>query len=345
MSQGKTVGAKDGGASRKEPALWVARVSRAIRVPLWLGVLILGLIPFPVMLVIGAKLANVPPAQVSGYIVPFIPLTFPLVLLPIISSVYISQTIHRVSAYADTLLPRRSNSSLQPTVNFSSLYTVRFVVPLACALLIAIDLLYYVSGSVPLALYPVVVPAFLYSYFAISYTIWAYAYAIYSIWRIGRLPLELKHFTEDRMLGLRPFGTASLKLTLAYVLTAFAGCLAAWGFPLLVKLVLFTAFTIPGVGFFLLPLFGLHRKLASAKNSAMEWISKEHGVILREMERPGGLADGALATRLATVRSVREDVKMIREWPFDSETIVRLVTLIVLPLLIALGAPFVLHYL
>ena len=45
------------------------------------------------------------------------------------------------------------------------------------------------------------------------------------------------------------------------------------------------------------------------------------------------------------MRSVREDVKMIREWPFDSETIVRLVTLIVLPLLIALGAPFVLHYL
>src|SRR5271170_3410436 len=135
MSQGKTVEAKDGGASRKEPALWVARVSRAIRVPLWLGVLILGLIPFPVMLVIGAKLANVPPAQVSGYIVPFIPLTFPLVLLPIISSVYISQTIHRVSAYADTLLPRRSDPSLRPTVNFSSLYTIRFAVPLACALL------------------------------------------------------------------------------------------------------------------------------------------------------------------------------------------------------------------
>jgi hypothetical protein len=77
----------------------------------------------------------------------------------------------------------------------------------------------------------------------------------------------------------------------------------------------------------------------------MDWISTEHSAVLEEMRRPGGLRDGGLATRLATVKSVREDVGRIHGWPFDTEMIARLATVVILPLVIGIGTPFLIPYL
>ena len=52
------------------------------------------------------------------------------------------------------------------------------------------------------------------------------------------------------------------------------------------------------------------------------------------MRLPGGLRDGVLATRLATVKSVRQDLSLIHAWPFDTSILVRAVSITVLPLLI-----------
>jgi hypothetical protein len=248
-------------------------------------------------------------------------------------------------AYAETLLPRSSRREPNTLVNLGSLYSLKFAGPFTIVLWLALDTVYFEVGSVPFQLYLPFAAAFLYSYFTISVAIWTYAYSIYSIWKIGRLPLSMKHFTEDRTLGLRPFGSASLRLTVAYVILCLVGSFDAAGLPLSVKLALFAAFALPGLGFFFVPLFGLHKKLTTLKKETMNWVSSEHGIILKEMQAPGGLGNSALATRLATVKSVREDVRMIREWPFDNEIIVRLVTLVLVPLVIALGAPFLVHYL
>ena len=52
------------------------------------------------------------------------------------------------------------------------------------------------------------------------------------------------------------------------------------------------------------------------------------------MRLPGGLRDGVLATRLITVKSVRQDLSLIHAWPFDTSILVRAVSITVLPLLI-----------
>src|SRR3989454_12607167 len=45
-----------------------------------------------------------------------------------------------------------------------------------------------------------------------------YGYSMLVIYRAGNLPLELKSFTEDRTLGLAPFGTISLRLASVYAI-------------------------------------------------------------------------------------------------------------------------------
>src|SRR3989442_13122123 len=39
-----------------------------------------------------------------------------------------------------------------------------------------------------------------------------------AIYRAGKLPFQLKPFTEDRILGLKPFGTASMRLASVYAI-------------------------------------------------------------------------------------------------------------------------------
>ena len=53
----------------------------------------------------------------------------------------------------------------------------------------------------------------------------------------------------------------------------------------------------------------------------------------------------ASATRLVTVRSVREDVERIHGWPIDTEMMARLATVVILPLVIGVGVPFLVPHL
>jgi hypothetical protein len=332
-------------SSTNTHALWIDRVCGALRLPLWLGVLLLGLVPYPVLLIIGAKVGGLSGSLISTFIIPQMPLTVTLVLIPILGTLYISRAVEKVNAYAETLLPSSPDGRVRSPIDFRTLYSVRFVAPLAVLLYLVIQGVYFEFGSAPNQIFFAYTPALLYAFFAIAATIWVFVYSMYSIWKVGHLPLAVRPFTEDRTLGLRPFGTASLKLTAVYMAVAATNLLLSENLPFYVKLDLLAAFSLLGIGFFLLPLFGLHMKLAAAKKEEMDWISAEHSAVLEEMRRPGGLKDERLSTRLATVKSVREDVARIHGWPFDTEMIARLATVVILPLAIGIGAPFLIPYL
>ena len=327
-------------------ALWIDRVCRALRLPLWLGVLLLGLVPYPVLLIVGAKVVGLSGSLISFYIIPQLPLTVTLALVPILGTLYISRAVVKVNGYAETLLPGSPDGGgVRSPINFRSLYSVRFVTPLMVLLYLIFQAIYFEFGTTSAQIAFAYTPAILYAFFAIGATIWVFAYSMYSIWKVGHLPLAVRPFTEDRTLGLRPFGTASLKLTAVYMVVAATNLILTENLPSFVKLYLLAAFSLLGIGFFLLPLYGLHKKLVAAKEEEMDWISAEHSAVLEEMRRPGGLRDEGLATRLVTVRSVREDVERIHGWPIDTEMMARLATVVILPLVIGVGVPFLVPHL
>jgi hypothetical protein len=257
-------------SSKHIPALWIDRVCGVLNLPLWLGVLLLGLAPFPVLLIVGAKVEGLSDSLISAFIVPQIPLTVILVLIPILGTLYISRAVEKVNAYAETLLPSSPDGRVRNPINSRSLNSMRFVAPLAVLLYLAIDAIYFEFGSAPTQTFLAIAPAFLYAFFAICATIWVFAYSMYSIWKVGHLPLAVKPFTEDRTLGLRPFGTASLKLTAVYIAVAATNTLLSQNLPFFVKLDMLAAFSLLGIGFFLLPLYGLHKKLVAAKKEEMD---------------------------------------------------------------------------
>jgi hypothetical protein len=332
-------------SSPETHALWIDRVCGALHLPLWLGVLLLGLVPYPVLLITGAKVVGLSTSLISTFVTPQVPLTVTLALIPILGTLYISRSVEKLNGYAETLLPRSPDGGGGSPINFRLLYSVRFVAPLDVLLFLIFQGIYLEFGNSSVSTYFAFTPALLYAFFVIGAVIWVFAYSMYSIWKVGHLPLAVRPFTEDRTLGLRPFGTASLKLTAVYMVVAATNLILTQNLPSFVKLYLLAAFSVLGVGFFLLPLYGLHKKLVAAKEEEMDWISAEHSAVLEEMRRPGGLRDEGLATRLVTVRSVREDVERIHGWPIDTEMVARLATVVILPLVIGVGVPFLVPHL
>lgn len=325
--------------------LWIDRVCGALHLPLWLGVLLLGLVPYPILLITAAKAVGLSASLTSTFITPQVPLTVTLVLIPILGTLYISRSVEKLNGYAETLLPRSPDGGGGSPINFGSLYSLRFVLPLDILLVLVFQGVYVEFENQTISTYFAFTPGLLYAFFVIGGAVWVFAYSMYSIWKVGHLPLVVRPFTEDRTLGLSPFGTASLKLTAVYMVIEATNLILTQNLPSFVKLYLLAAFSLLGVGLFLLPLYGLHKKLVAAKEEEMDWISAEHSAVLEEMRRPGGLRDQGLATRLVTVRSVREDVERIHGWPIDTEMMARLATVVILPLVIGVGVPFLVPYL
>lgn len=335
------------------PTIWFYRVFGALHVPTWVGALLLGLVPYFAVAVAGDAIAGV--VYHSNFLAnvgALVPLTVIIVLIPLIGSIYVSRTMERVTSYAESLLDARQETKkdARNLINFGSLYSVRTVTLLAIAFFLVITATYV--GFAPASAQPsyfAIAPAFMYAFFVDMTFVWIYGYSMYSISRIGHLPLVIPPFTEDRVLGLQPFGSASLRLTAIFLLLATSSVLAVHIFasavPFFVISGLLVIFSAMALVLFFLPLYGLHKKLVATKEKEMKWISAEYSAVLKEIRELGSFGDEALTRRLTSVKSVREDVARIRSWPLDTEMMVRLATIIIFPLAIALGVPFIISYL
>src|SRR6266566_8088607 len=104
--------------------------------------------------------------------------------------------------------------------------------------------------------------------------------------QMGRLPLRLKVFTDDRTLGLKPFANTSLLLITIYVL-AIVLTFPIFLYPNFAVELSLTIFLVLGVFFFLVPLFGLHKKMQEVRTEKSALIGLRHNRVMGEFEAVG----------------------------------------------------------
>ena len=178
-----------------------------------------------------------------------------------------------------------------------------------------------------------------------------YGYSMLVIYRAGNLPLELKSFTEDRTLGLAPFGTISLRLASVYAIFPIvdsivntisinagpAGVdvkLSSWR---LGDIALTAILVFVGVGLFFLPLLTIHRRLIEAKRGELMWINPQYSNVIRRMKEADQNEHASFADELSLIRQIQSDIHRIQEWPFTLGVITRLATVLFLPPILALA--------
>jgi len=84
------------------------------------------------------------------------------------------------------------------------------------------------------------------SHFILATLFWTFGYSMYSISKIGSLPMTLKPYTQDRTLGLRPFASASFSFTIIYLaLATLIVSLGSGGGEILLHLELLALFLYP----------------------------------------------------------------------------------------------------
>src|SRR5438093_167988 len=114
---------------------------------------------------------------------------------------------------------------------------------------------------------------------------------MYSISKIGSLPMTLKPYTQDRTLGLRPFASASFSFTIIYLaLATLIVSLGSGGGEILLHLELLALFLYPlGILFFLLHLWSLHRKLMEARAAEFRWLEPRATSVLQRLKADQGM--------------------------------------------------------
>ncbi len=217
--------------------------------------------------------------------------------------------------------------------------------PLLLALLLAAVFARYIQAGFQDSLGPVSIAAqILYNLFAFLVyggSSWVYLAALCGLSRLGRRSLRLKPFHEDRMMGLRPAGSLSLSISVAFF--AFLGILilVALVTPVIPEfLLLLAACTAVGVLLFFLPLPGLHRQMTEARSALRAAIHHRQAVrieaagLLAGPFAPAGApppACGEEATQLLrevldlqALELAERKVGELTGWPFDTRILGRL---------------------
>src|SRR2546427_430934 len=179
-------------------------------------------------------------------------------------------------------------------------------------------------------------------------------YLMYAIHQAGKLPLRLKPFTEDRTLGLKPFGTASLRLASIYAVfpvtltllelvtlnVEIPGGITITFAPLRLTDVIFSfGLILAGIALFFLPLLSIRKRLQEAKRQELSWVTPRYTTIIQKLREQisktppedRSSQTQALADELTMMRQVQQDLQKIQSWPFDLGVVSRLATVLVIP--------------
>jgi hypothetical protein len=170
-------------------------------------------------------------------------------------------------------------------------------------------------------------------------------------WAIGRVIYfvsqpnpELDAATRDRpvdLLDLRPFLLIG-RVAVRHGLMAIVGTslMIPWIFVPMLSPVFVVMVLLGATASLLAPLFPLRwarRRIGDAKRVALAELDAELRS-LRDAESPG---DARPAGRMADLLAYRSYVESIREWPFDSSTLVRLGLYLLIPVASWVGSAFV----
>lgn len=189
-------------------------------------------------------------------------------------------------------------------------------------------------------------------YIVIAYPIWFFAFctfawvyfgSIYGLYKLGKKPLALKSSSEDRMLGVKPFGNLSLSLSIVYffamailIMISIAEAMGSTATVGTTFTILLFTFFIIGVVLFIAPLYTIHKRMMEQKEKERTQLRKQvyKGVegkaelgtqdTVAEMKRK---LDSL--TSIVTLEMAEKSLNSVPNWPIDTPIINRFATIIV----------------
>jgi hypothetical protein len=185
-----------------------------------------------------------------------------------------------------------------------------------------VDFLRY-PGQATVLLIPVMFAAWL----PAQTLVWFFGTLLVGLDRLGRMPLRLVPFEEDRSLGLRPLGSvafASFALFTAGILPMVA---TQWRDPrgVISNLLVF----LGAVTLFFASLHRLHTQLVAAKAVALQQAHSLYVEAFRPIRARWSLGGAAeQSVRLTAAEAIERRAAAIQEWPLDEGLLTRLAAII-----------------
>ncbi len=323
------------------------------RVPFWLGAVIVSFVPTKILSTIEYLLV---PSQGVGSLILDEALVLSLIMLYFLYAMrYIATRMDRLSEYTNGMSPENTTLRLRTSPIRLSRVLIVWII-----LLVVINLVSPIPSSIEGAVSNHVL-VFAYFFLILAFFLWTYGSSMVAIYRAGKLPFQLKPFTEDRTLGLKPFGTVSMRLVSVYgifpIIVTFlqlitinveipGGVTVGLGSFRASDLIILSSLILVGVVLFLLPLVGIHRRLQDARRQELSWITRRYTNLVQRLKDRITRSDqfenanekDALASEISIVRQIQSDIHRIQTWPFDLGVITRLATVLVLPPILGVAA-------
>ncbi len=315
------------------PELWFERLGAWLGVPLWAAAVVIGTGPFLLLgvLVLQASApANATIFDVVGYVVSSSALALTISLLTFYTGRYLRREITGLREYARSLEDSQTEGTQH--LDLSYLTSTKGML-ISYVLLSAVTVPLFVIGGTGSLVENVIgeIP-YLWSSWILATFFWTFGYSMYAIYKMGKLPLKLKPYTQDKTLGLKPFATASLNSSLIYfaLVTALVLVILTGGaIPVSLGLLFLGLYPL-GLLLFLLPLRSLHAKLVEAKAQKLAWLEPRATAMLRKLESEQGVEiDQVMTNELLVMDKIQRDIQQIRAWPFDTGILTRLAAIII----------------
>ena len=184
--------------------------------------------------------------------------------------------------------------------------------------------------------------------------VWIYFGSVYGLYKLGRKHLRLKRSTEDRMLGVRPFGDLSLSMSIVYfsamAILIMIGIASTIGSPVIgfvAFITLLMTFFVIGVILFISPLCAVHSKMIEQKEIERTELRRQFSESV-EVSTESSMKDTVAEmqrklenlTSLMTLEMEEKNLDLVPNWPIDTPILNKFVTIIITVIAIILANLF-----
>ncbi|HEX9430009.1 MAG TPA: hypothetical protein VF944_06480 [Candidatus Bathyarchaeia archaeon] len=315
-----------------------------MRLPFWLWAIIIGFVPTRLLATIDYLF--VPPGGPGGYLLDTA-LVLSIFLVYFVYAIrFVLNRMEQLNEYVLQMSPDAPVDGLRIPFRLANILAVWAI------LLLTITFLFGFPS--PTSVFSEHIAVIAYFFLILASFLWVYGYSMYAIHRAGKLPLRLKPFTEDRTLGLKPFGTASLRLASIYAVFPITltflelvnleveipgGVTIIFAPVRLTDMIFSVGLILAGVALFFLPLLSIRKRLQEAKRQELSWVTPHYTTIIEKLKEQisktpreeSANETKTLADELTMVRQIQQDIQKIQSWPFDLGVVSRLATVLVIP--------------
>jgi hypothetical protein len=318
--------------------LWFERLYDRLGLPFWAGVLLVGFLPTLLLTLLGFYTYSVK-TDFTGDISLGIPFLLANIVYILFSASYIRRRVYELEQYAVSIGADKSR------IHTGYLSDPR---PIGATWVLLIATAVFVLGPIFNPGYSLpqnLARELLYSYTRLLQAtfLWVFLSSMITIYKMGRLPLRLRVFTDDRTLGLKPFATTSLHLITIYVVAVLL-TFPIFLYPNTAVELSLSIFLVPGFLFFLVPLFSLHKKMLEVKAEKSSMVGLRHSRVMSEVEGAGDqpLNEG-LVNELLAIDAIKREIHQMHDWPFDIGTVARLTGILGAPLVATVLAAYLIR--